>query len=198
MLHGTPLAGERGFGGEIPAARRLDLVAQRRDFRGNTLGGLAAILQRLLVARRLLLDFGQLGAHLLAALAVTLLRLRQLELVDLGVVPLLLRLGDDEARMLESLAARYGLDLHAAMDVLRSADLLPQVTAACVERFDPRLSCEQARVGLIRRVKADGVPRELVAIAVDEHRAGRQSSPPRRVGAFFRCIGTGEPVREGA
>src|SRR5205807_5779387 len=83
LLHGAPLVGERGFGGEMPAARRLHLVAERRDFSGNTLGGLTAILQRLLPARRLLPEFGQLGAHLFAALAITLLRLRELELVDL-------------------------------------------------------------------------------------------------------------------
>src|SRR5207302_4476004 len=105
VLHGTPLVGERGFGGEMPAARRLHLVAERRDFSGNALGGLTAIVQRLLTARRLLPELGKLGAHLLAALAVTLLRLRELELVDLSVVLLLLPSGDDAACMLESLAA---------------------------------------------------------------------------------------------
>src|SRR5438552_12246811 len=130
----------------MPAAHRLELLAQRRDFRRNALGSLAAVLQRLAAARRFLLDFGQLGARLLAALAVTLLRLRQLELVDLGVVLLLLRLGDDAACLLEGLAARCGLALQLAMGILRGADLLLQVAAACIERLDRRLSCEQARL----------------------------------------------------
>jgi len=80
--------------------------------------------------------FRQLGAHLFAALALTLLRLRQLELVDLGVVPLLLRLGDDEARMLESLAAPCA-SISRLLWTSCARRPSAAVTAACVERFIP-------------------------------------------------------------
>src|SRR5213592_4293757 len=143
-------------------------------------------------------EFGLFGLQLSAAFPVALLRLCELELLDLRVVPRLFLPPDLLARLLERGFPRRAFALGLLECALRAFELSRQLGATPVQRLDFGLAREQTRIGGIRRVETHGVARELIAFPVHQHRTGRQCRARAGVRATLDDIHPGEPVRQRA
>jgi len=101
LLHGLALLGERGFRSDMPRAARFKRGAGGGDLFADGSRRARAGRESLLALLGFGRELGLLGLELGAALAVALLRLRELQLLDLGVVPRLLLARDFQAAVLE-------------------------------------------------------------------------------------------------
>src|SRR2546425_255478 len=194
LLHGASLLRERRLRADVLRAPPVQSFPGRADLGRDASRCAFAGGQRLPPPFGFGAEFGLFGVQLSAAFPVALLRLRELELLDLRVVPRLFLPADFLARFLERGFTRCAFALRLLERALRAFELSRQLGATPAERLDFSVAREQTGVGGIRRVQAHGVARELIAFPVHEHRPCMQGRAGRCIGPAVDDIYPGEPV----
>src|SRR5205085_8742727 len=163
LLHRATLFGKRAFRRTMSAAAVLDAGTRGGNLGANALGRRLARCERRAALRgfgRKLLGF---GAELRAALAIALLRLRELQALDLGVMARLLLPRDFVPRLIEGGLALQARGFGARERALGGFELAAELGAACLQCLDFGLAGEEPGIGGVRRVIADGMAGELGA-----------------------------------
>src|SRR5690606_28704140 len=174
-------------------------LARGGDGGRERLDALLALGERADRALELRLDLGKLRAELRAALAIALLLLREPHLLDLRVVLRLLASSHLLAGGGELVGARRRGGLALLEPGTGGLDVAREVLAARLELLDLRLAQQHAFVAaFVRGVEADGMARELMPFAVDEHGARRQRLARRLVGRALARVDAVQPVGERA
>src|SRR5207253_5432057 len=147
LLHGLALLRKRAFGAEVLARARFESGASAGDLFADGGRGATARAKSILALLGFGGELGLLGLELRDPLAIALLGLRELEALDLGVVPRLFLAGDRLAAVLERRLALDALALGLLEPMLSVSQLARELGAAALERLDLGLACEQARIG---------------------------------------------------
>jgi hypothetical protein len=196
LLQRRALRGKGCLGGRQRFARCIGLLLQFMNLVGELGSQLFRVAEGLRAFFHLRTDLVQLGPYLRAALAIALLRLRELDILDLGVVEAVLALRDLQAGALQRFAAHRQVLLVALIFALRSREARSELGATLLELLDLCLACEQAGVGRIGRMEAHGMAGELVTFAVDHDDTGGERLAHAGVRRAFDCHYACEPVRQ--